>query len=119
MTNAPARPKPPGAGHGGTSSMSQESSQPRRTRVAARIYYRPLPRDRRPFEFAYTDDGRQRWQVVDGGFAVAKAARAAIIGKLFRQEPIRTTNATLAEYARDWLGRTETRVRPNTYAGYR
>jgi len=100
--------------------MSQASSQPRRVRVAPGIYYRPLPRGGRRYEFTYTDsDGRQRWQVVDGGFAVAKAARAAIIDKLFRQQPIRMTNAALGEYARDWLRRTELRVRPNTYACYR
>jgi integrase len=100
--------------------MSQESLQPRRVRVAPGIYYRPLPGGRRRYEFTYTDsDGRRRWQVVAGGPAVAKAARAALIDKLFRQEPIQSANATLAEYARDWLKRTESRVRPNTYACYR
>src|SRR3954468_4318834 len=71
-TNAPARPKPPGAGHGEATSMSKESSQPRRVRVAPGIYYRALPRGRRRYEFTYTDsDGRQQWQVVNGGLAVA------------------------------------------------
>ncbi len=100
--------------------MSQASSQPRCVRVAPGIYYWALPGGRRRYEFTYTDsDGRERWQVVDGGFAAAKAVRAAIIDKLLGQEPIRTTDATLVEYGREWLRRTESRVRPNTYACYR
>jgi integrase len=52
------------------------------------------------YEIAYRDsDGKLVFRVVDGGFEDAKAARAEVVGKLNRGEPVRSNRTTFGEFA--------------------
>ncbi len=74
-----------------------ESPPKRRTRTKAPGVYRSVSGS---YEIAYRDsDGRHVFKVVEGGFEDAKAARADIVGKLSRGEPIRNVKATFGEFA--------------------
>src|SRR5581483_3991904 len=72
-------------------------AQKRRTRTKAPGVYRSVSG---AYEIAYRDtDGRLVMRVVEGGFEDAKAARAEIVGKLSRGEPVRTTKQTFGVFA--------------------
>lgn len=68
------------------------------------------------YEIQYRDsDGKSVFKVVPGGFEDAKAARAEIVGKLSRGEPLRQSKATFGEWAETVLdgmsGRPATRTK--------
>ena len=75
----------------------QPTKGPRRVKTKATGVYRSSSGK---YEIAYRDsDGRLIFQVVEGDFATAKAARAEIVGKLSRGEAVRLTKATFGEFA--------------------
>jgi integrase len=77
--------------------QAQPTKAPRRVRTKAPGVYRSVSGR---YEIAYRDsDGRLVFKVVQGGFESAKAARADIVGKLSRGEPVRLTKATFGEFA--------------------
>jgi hypothetical protein len=72
----------------------------RRERTKAPGVYRSISGS---YEIAYRDsDGKLRFKVVEGGFEDAKGARAEIVGKLNRGEPVRSSKATFGEFA-EWV----------------
>jgi integrase len=74
-----------------------EGKPKRRTKTKAPGIYRSSSGS---YEIQFRDsDGRLRFQVVDGGFEDAKAARADVVGKLSRGEPVRRNKATFGEFA--------------------
>jgi integrase len=81
----------------------------RRERTKAPGVYRSISGK---YEIAYRDsDGRLVIRVVEGGFGDAKAARAEIVGKLNRGEPVRSSKATFGEFAETVMGGLTTRPR--------
>lgn len=102
------------------SPMRKASSQStRRVRAERGIYYRDTV-DGRRYEIVYTDsDGRQRWQVVDGGIKQARAARGDKLAKLDRGERVAPTKVTVAAFAETWLDSQVSLLRPRTHALYK
>jgi integrase len=73
------------------------TTRPRRTRTKAPGVFRSSSGS---YEIHYRDsDGRLVQRTVTGGFEDAKAARAEIVGKLSRGEPIRRSKATFGDFA--------------------
>ena len=69
----------------------------RRTRTKAPGVYRSVSGS---YEIQFrVSSGKSVFKVIEGGFEDAKAARADIVGKLSRGEPIRQTKATFGEFA--------------------
>lgn len=90
--------------------------KPRRTKMkgATGVYRSVSGR----YEIAYRDsDGRLRFQVVDGGFEDAKAARAEMVGKVRKGETVRPTKISFAEFSEQWLAGLN--KRPRTIAAHR
>jgi hypothetical protein len=82
---------------------SKRSRQERRTRTKAPGVYRSCSG---AHEIAYRDsDGRLVFRVVAGGFEDAKAARADIVGKLSRGEPVRRAKLAFGDFAEAVLAR--------------
>jgi integrase len=81
----------------------------RRERTKAPGVYRSVSGK---YEIAYRDsDGKLVFKVVDGGFEDAKAARAEMVGKLSRGEPVRQSKATFGEFAETVMAGLTTRPR--------
>ena len=91
------------------------SAKPRRTKTKAPGVYRSISGK---FEIAFRDsDGRLRFQVVEGGFEAAKAARADVVGKVRKGEAVRPSRLTFGEYAEAWIAALN--KRPRTLEAYR
>ncbi len=92
------------------------TAQPRRTKMkgAPGVYRSVSGR----YEIVYRDsDGRLRSQAVDGSFEDAKAARAALVGKVRKGETVRPSKASFGDYSETWLaGLTK---RPRTIDAHR
>jgi integrase len=81
----------------------------RRERTRAPGVYRSISGK---FEIQYRDsDGKLRFQVVEGGFEAAKAARADIVGKLSRGELVRRNKQTFGDFAETVMAGLTTRPR--------
>jgi integrase len=79
-----------------------EALPKRRTRTKAPGVYRSSSG---AYEIAYRDsDGRLVFRVIRGGFEDAKAARAEIVGKLSRGEPVRRTKVAFGEFSEAIFG---------------
>ncbi len=90
------------------------TAAPRRTKTKAPGVYRSISGK---FEIAYRDsDGRLRFQVVEGGFEAAKAARADVVGKVRKGEAVRPSRLTFEQYAETWLAGLN--KRPRTLDAY-
>jgi integrase len=89
--------------------QDQPTKAPRRVKTKAPGVYRSISGK---YEIAYRDtDGRLVFRVVEGGFEVAKASRADIVGKLSRGVPIRHTKAAFGEFAETVLAGMSARPR--------
>lgn len=96
--------------------MSTTAKQPRRTKMkgAPGVYRSSSGR----YEINYRDsDGRLRWQTVPGSFEDAKAARAAVVGRVRKGERVAPTKQRFAEYASAWLD-AQQNIRPRTREVY-
>jgi integrase len=88
----------------------------RRTRVESGIYARPDGR----LEIGFRDaQGRQRWQVVEGGIAAARRQLTAAKAKRDRGEATATPRLSFNAAADAWLEARVSRLRPATQANYR
>jgi integrase len=89
----------------------------RRTRVESGIYTRPDGR----YEIGYRDaQGKQRWQVVEGGIAVARKQLTAAKAKRDRGDRVAANPRLTFNAAADaWLDARVARLRPNTERTYR
>jgi integrase len=98
--------------------MQKEVSQvARRTRVERGIYVRPTTPP--VYEVTWSEGGRQCWRTVKGGLREARAARGDAVARLARGEKVPRTKLTLGEYAAQWIGQQDGRLRPRTVDVYR
>jgi integrase len=98
--------------------MQAKANQPLRQRVERGIYKRKTCEGVIRCEVAYVDsDGKQRWRTEDN-LRDARQARADLVSKVGRGERVAPVKITLAEFAEEWLGRQETRLRRRTRERY-
>ncbi len=91
------------------------TTAPRRTKTKAIGVYRSSSGR---YEINFRDsDGRLRWQTVPGSFEEAKAARAALVGRVKKGERVAPTKQRFAEYAVAWLA-AQQNIRPRTREVY-
>ena len=93
----------------------------RRERVERNIYRRVAATGQVAFEVGYRDSaGKQRWQTVEGGITVARAARDDVLGRKGRGEQVRPNpGLRFGEAADAWLAGQVAELRPATQAIYR
>jgi len=100
--------------------MPDQPTTPRRrtkTRYPG-VFYRHDSRGRRRYEIFFRDsDGKQRWQVVNGGEEDARRELARVKERLFRGERVAPEKKTFSELADEWLPK-QTGLRPRTIDHY-
>src|SRR5579862_68705 len=121
QVNAPARQQPPGAGHGGLSSMSASKAS-----AGPGDRFKRRPSRHRGISYRLRADGSRAYSVyikgsyrpVVGGEREALALQAELRGRAARGERIRPSNATFAELAEEWFA-SKRKLRPWTRKSYR
>ena len=100
--------------------MTAEGKTARRERVKPCIYRRANINGKWKYEITYRDsDGRQRWQVVDGGIRAAEAALADRKARMGRGERVAPNpNLTFGMAAERWRESQLPSLRPATQAAY-
>lgn len=100
--------------------MHDESKQSARlrTRVERGIFKRTTRAGETRYEVAYTDsDAYQRWRTVPT-LTEARLLRAELVTRVASGERVAPSKVTLAEFAAEWLGQQQTRLRPTTHRLY-
>lgn len=98
----------------------RQTSQQRgpRTRVDRGIFKRKTRAGETRYEISYLDsDRRQRWRTVST-LTEARRVRAELVTRVTSGERIAPSKVTLAEFANEWLGQQQGRLRPTTYRLY-
>ena len=100
--------------------MRQEASQTKlRVRVERGIFKRRTRDGATRHEISFTDsDGRQRWKTV-GTITEARRLRAELITRVSSGERVAPSRVDFAEFANEWLGQQQSRLRPTTLRLYR
>jgi len=91
----------------------------RRQRVERGIYKRTTSDGKTHFEIGFRDSQqRQRWQRVDGGIMVARAALAEAHTARSRREPVGDPSLRFEEAAQAWWDNRVIKLRPATQSAY-
>lgn len=99
--------------------MRQASQQTKlRVRVERGIFKRQTRNGETRYEVRYTDsDGYQRWRTVTT-LTEARRLRAELVTRVSSGERVAPSKVTLEEFASEWLGQQQTRLRPTTHRLY-
>jgi integrase len=99
--------------------MRQASQQTKlRVRVERGIFKRSTRDGETRYDVSYLDsDGRQRWCTAST-LTEARRLRAGLVTRVGSGERVAPSKVTLEEFAAEWLGQQQIRLRPATYRMY-